>query len=113
MPNPLTTNHQPLTTHQRLACELTGAPPRDLLKVRATADSLVVIIHTGQKFIYDLAAIQAALERLAAGLGRFTDDFFAVPPEPEPTPSPEPVTPVRPAAPPARRKLSARKGTAK
>ncbi len=55
-----------LTTleRQQLACELSGVTPEYLLKVRATADSLVVIIHTGEKFIYDLEAIAAALQRL-------------------------------------------------
>lgn len=90
MNNPLTTHHfPPATANERLAAELTGLPPHDLLKIRATDDSLVVIIHTGQKFIYDLSTIQAALERLAAGLGRFTDDYFRSLPEPEPLPSPD------------------------
>ncbi len=94
MSNSLSTDHSPLTaSHQRLACELTGLPPKDLLKVRATNDSLVVVIHTGQKFIYDLSTIQGALERLAAGLGRFTDDYFRVQPDVEPGPAPEAVAP--------------------
>jgi hypothetical protein len=78
MNHPLTTDHYALTTSEErhLAAELTGCPPGDLLKVRATADSLVVVIHTGQKFIYDLAAIQAALERLAEGAGRFARETF-------------------------------------
>lgn len=59
-----------------LAEELSGCPRHQLLKVRATADSLVVVIHTGQKFIYDLAAVQAAIERLAAGAGRFAREVF-------------------------------------
>ncbi len=89
MNNALTTNYQ------RLACELTGLPPQDLLKVRATNDSLVVIIHTGQKFIFDVHAMQAAVERLAAGVGRFTEDFFGGAADPEPVPAPDPVaTPV-------------------
>jgi hypothetical protein len=114
----LTTNHQPLTTsQQRLACELSGLPPADLLKVRATNDSLVVIIHTGQKFIYDLAAIQAAVERLAAGLGRFTDDYFRdTTPETQGLPMPmadvEPApleTPLQASAGPAKAKTRAGK----
>lgn len=78
MNNLLTTNPYPLTTdsERHLAAELTGCPTDQLLKVRATADSLVVVIHTGQKFIYDLAAIQAAIERLAEGAGRFARDAF-------------------------------------
>ena len=92
MPNPLTTDRYPLTTaYQRVACELTGLPPKDLLKVRATNDSLVVIIHTGQKFIYGVDAIQSAAERLAAGIGRFTEDFFREQPDVEPLPVPDTV----------------------
>ena len=71
MDNPLSIEEQHL-----LAEELSGCPAPQLLKVRATADSLVVVIHTGQKFIYDLAAIQAAIERLAAGAGRFARETF-------------------------------------
>jgi hypothetical protein len=80
--------------YQRVACELTGLPPKDLLKVRATNDSLVVIIHTGQKFIYGVDAIQSAADRLAAGIGRFTEDFFREPPEVEQVPAPEVALPV-------------------
>ena len=110
-------SHLHSNAYQRVACELTGLPPKDLLKVRATNDSLVVIIHTGQKFIYDLAAIQAAVERLAAGLGRFTDDYFRdTTPEtqglPMPTADVEPApleTPLQVSAGPAKAKTRAGK----
>lgn len=84
-----------LTTleRQRLACELSGVLPEYLLKVRATADSLVVIIHTGEKFVYNLTAIQAAVERLAAGLGRFTDEIFRAPLDDAVQPPPEAAPP--------------------
>lgn len=111
MHNPLTTVHYPLTTdtERHLAAELTGCPTDQLLKVRATADSLVVVIHTGQKFIYDLAAIQAAIERLpsapaaagtaartvAEGAGRFAREAFLAELDQD--------TPVVAAAPPPRR----------
>ena len=95
MKNPPTTARYPLATaYQRVACELTGLPPQDLLKVRATHDSLVVILHTGQKFIFDVMAMQTALERLAAGLGRFTDDYFREQPGVEPLPAAEVALPV-------------------
>ena len=80
--HPHSTDHWLLTTgltseeQKHLAAELTGCPAGELLKVRATADGLVVVIHTGQKFIYDLAAVQAAVERLAAGAGRLAREVF-------------------------------------
>ena len=86
-------SHLHSNAYQRVACELTGLPPKDLLKVRATNDSLVVIIHTGQKFIYGVEAIQSAAERLAAGIGRFTEDFFHEQPDVEPLPAPDAVMP--------------------
>ena len=86
-------SHLHSNAYQRVACELTGLPPKDLLKVRATNDSLVVIIHTGQKFIYGVEAIQSAAERLAAGIGRFTEDFFREQPDVEPLPAPDAVMP--------------------
>jgi hypothetical protein len=61
---------------RHLAAELTGCSAEQLIKVRATPDSLVVVIHTGQKFSYDPAAIQGAIERLAAGAGRFARETF-------------------------------------
>ena len=69
-------NH-PLTIDEerQLACALACVRPEQLLKVRATRDSLVVIIHTGQKFIYGLAAIGAALERIAYDAGRLAADL--------------------------------------
>ena len=80
-------SHLHSNAYQRVACELTGLPPKDLLNVRATNDSLVVIIHTGQKFIYGVDAIQSAAERLAAGIGRFTEDFFREQPDVEQVPA--------------------------
>lgn len=59
-----------------LGAELSGCPPAELLKVRATPDGLVVVIHTGQKFSYDLPAVEAAIERLAEDAGRFAREAF-------------------------------------
>jgi hypothetical protein len=82
-------NH-PLTIDEerQLACALAGVRPEQLLKVRATADSLVVIIHTGQKFIYGLAAIGAALEKLALEAGRLAADLNSM--DREETPAGQP-----------------------
>lgn len=62
------TEQQPLTGDEllQLAETLTGLQAKDLIKVRATQDSLVVIIHTGQKFVYLLEQIEAALAALTS-----------------------------------------------
>jgi hypothetical protein len=74
--NSLLTNGLTAEEERALGAELSGCPPAELLKVRAAPDGLVVVIHTGQKFTYDLAAVEAAIERLASGTGRFAREAF-------------------------------------
>jgi len=67
-----------------LAATLAGCAPVDLLKVRRDPAGLVVILATGQKFVFDAGALgdqldQAIRAKLALVLGQ---------PAPEPAPAP-------------------------
>jgi predicted NAD/FAD-binding protein len=71
-----------------LAAKLAGCAPVDLLKVRRDPAGLVVILATGQKFIFDPAVIGEQLDsairaQLAAVLGL----------DPPPAPAPAPAKP--------------------
>jgi hypothetical protein len=70
-----------------LAATLAGCAPVDLLKVRRDPAGLVVILATGQKFIFDTSALgdgidQAIRAQLAAVLGQAAPAPAAVDPAP-------------------------------
>jgi len=59
-----------------LAARLAGCQPVDLLKVRRDPAGLVVILATGQKFVFDLTQ---------SGLGQAVGDPLAAKPKPKRT----------------------------